>query len=115
MPKDVIEKIGTAYEENFSEELPAVSYLIDKKVLAENNKRKVEMALMKKVEILQDELEEAIKVSEDKNERDYDVFLRVKPEKVDQITSEFIDGRKCIIIPIDESEEVNVNGITDLM
>lgn len=115
VPKDVIEKIGTAYEENFSEELPAVSYLIDKKVLAENNKRKVEMALMKKVEILQDELEEAIKVSEDKNERDYDVFLRVKPEKVDQITSEFIDGRKCIIIPIDESEEVNVNGITDLM
>ena len=46
---------------------------------------------------------------------DYGVVLRVKPEKVDQIKAQFIDGKRCIIIPIDEDEQVNVNGKTDLM
>lgn len=42
----------------------------------------------------------------------YDVILRVKPQKLDQIKSEIIDGKKCIIIPMEEDEQANVNGIT---
>ena len=109
LPEDITDKIGTAYEENFGDEPPVVDYLIDKKVLAENNKRKVEKALMEKIGQLQEQLEETKKVA------DYDVVLRVKPEKVDQIKAQLIDGKKCIIIPVDEDEQVNVNGMTDLM
>lgn len=45
----------------------------------------------------------------------YDVVLRVKPQKISQITSQVIDGRKCIVIPMDENEHANVNGMTNLI
>ena len=41
----------------------------------------------------------------------YDVILRVKPEKVDQIHSQVIDGQKCLVIPMDEDEHAAVNGV----
>ena len=45
----------------------------------------------------------------------FDVILQVKPQKMDQITYQFIDGKKCIIIPMEEDEHANVNGHTDLV
>lgn len=45
----------------------------------------------------------------------YDIVLQVKPEKVPQIKSEIINGQKCIIIPIDENEQTNVNGVENLI
>lgn len=41
----------------------------------------------------------------------YDVVLHVKPEKALQIKSQIIDGQKCLVIPMDGNENVNVNGI----
>ncbi len=41
----------------------------------------------------------------------YDVILRVKPEKAGQIKSETIDGQKYLIIPMDENEHINLNGV----
>lgn len=45
----------------------------------------------------------------------FDVILQVKPQKVEQITYQFIDGKKCIIIPMEEDEHINVNGLADLV
>ncbi len=41
----------------------------------------------------------------------YDVVLHVKPEKAALIKSQIIDGQKCLVIPMDANENVNVNGI----
>lgn len=41
----------------------------------------------------------------------YDVVLHVKPEKAAQIKSQIIDGQKCLVIPMDANENINVNGI----
>lgn len=41
----------------------------------------------------------------------YDVVLHVKPEKAARIKSQIIDGQKCLVIPMDANENVNVNGI----
>ena len=41
----------------------------------------------------------------------YDVVLHVKPEKAAQIKSQIIDGQKCLVIPMDSNENINVNGI----
>ncbi len=41
----------------------------------------------------------------------YDVVLHVKPEKASQIKSQVIDGKKCLVIPMDADENINVNGI----
>ena len=45
----------------------------------------------------------------------YDVVVKVKPEKVPQIKSQIIDGQKCIIIPIEDNEQANVNGTETLL
>ena len=45
----------------------------------------------------------------------YDVILRVTPEKATQIHSQIIDGKKCIVIPLDENEQANVNGIKTVL
>ncbi|MEG2018448.1 MAG: DUF4317 family protein, partial [Clostridium sp.] len=45
----------------------------------------------------------------------YDVVLQVKPEKVAQIKSQIIDGKKCIIIPMDDNEQLNVIGMDAIL
>ncbi|OOM75902.1 hypothetical protein CLPUN_29390 [Clostridium puniceum] len=48
-------------------------------------------------------------------DQNYDVVLQVKPEKVSQIKSQIIDGKKCIVIPMDDNEQANVIGIDTLL
>ncbi|MFW2490504.1 DUF4317 domain-containing protein [Clostridium chromiireducens] len=45
----------------------------------------------------------------------YDIVLHVKPQKVAQIKSQIIDGKKCIIIPMDDDEQANVNGVNAVL
>lgn len=136
LSEDITSKIETSFVENFSEEPPVIDYIIDKKILAENEKHKTTKALVEQVQKLQEKLEETTKAqiasasqvdmeNELDNEIDsdsqnsmnlnYDVVLRVKDEKMDQIKSQMIDGKKCIIIPLDEDEQVNVNGVSNFM
>ena len=48
----------------------------------------------------------------DKNGKDNDIVLKVNPDKVEEITTTFLDGKKCIIIPVDDGEKASINGIT---
>ena len=59
-------------------------------------------------------LDENIDDSTNTNE-DYDIVLKVKPEKVSQIKSQIIYGKKYLVIPIDENEQTTVNGIDSLV
>jgi len=45
----------------------------------------------------------------------YDVILKVKPEKIPHIKAQIIDGQKCIVIPINENEQAKVNDLEDLI
>ncbi len=45
----------------------------------------------------------------------YDIVLKVNPKKVTQIKSQIIDGKKYIVIPMDDDEQANVNGINTLL
>ncbi|PKM96362.1 MAG: hypothetical protein CVU84_01200 [Firmicutes bacterium HGW-Firmicutes-1] len=129
LPEEITKKIDLDFAENFGDDLPVIDHLIDKKVLAENKKRKVEKTLAEQVERLEEKLEKTMSINtfeandiEDTpidiepnsagTKSNYDVFLRVKPEKISQIKSQIIDGRRCIIIPMDENEHANVNGVT---
>ena len=40
-----------------------------------------------------------------------DIFVRVKPEKAKEVKSQTIDGQKYLMIPVDEQDQVNLNGI----
>ena len=43
--------------------------------------------------------------------RNYDVVLHVKPEKANKIHASIIDGKKCIVIPMEENEQATINGV----
>lgn len=109
LTEDITVKIETGYEELFHEVPPVVDFLLDKKILTENEKRKVEKALADQVVKLQEKLEETIH-EKDYLKEEYDVVLQVKPEKLEQIKTEMMDGKRCIVIPLDENELANLNG-----
>lgn len=101
--------------EEFADELPCVANLIDNKALAANEKEKEKKELVKEVQTLKTQLAEKTREAEEAISGDdvktYDVVVRVKPEKASQITSQMIGDRKCLVIPMDENENVNVNGV----
>lgn len=68
-------------------------------------------------ETSENNLEEPQDVNSEENNitPNYDVILQVKPEKIPQIKSQIIDGQRCIVIPINENEQTNVNGQDDLI
>ncbi|MDD6057489.1 MAG: DUF4317 domain-containing protein [Clostridiales bacterium] len=110
--------IGQTYENVFGEEVPMAEHLVDQKVLEAGAKRKEKLALIQQVENLKQQLEATRSLPIEESEEDgslavktYDVILRVKPDKVGQIHSQIIDGKKCLVIPLDENEHAAVNGV----
>ena len=122
IPNDALHAIEEAFSEEFCDELPTMEALIDTKALEANAKVKQQKELVQQVhelqkELVEKELSEAGPVENDEDDnstgtvKTYDVVLRVKPEKANQIKSQVLNGQKCLVIPMDEGEYVNVNGI----
>lgn len=110
--------IEQTYENVFGEEVPVAEHLVDPKLVEANARRKEKLELVQQVENLKQQLEETRTLPVEESDGDdvpavktYDVILRVKPEKVDQIHSQVIDGQKCLVIPMDEDEHAAVNGV----
>ena len=114
--EEQVSAIKKQYEDAFRAELPEAEQLVEPKLVEENTKRKERLELMQQVENLKQQLEEVHSdLSDEKESADaiktYDVILRVKPEKVGQIHSDVINGKKCLIIPMEEDEHATVNGV----
>ncbi|MDD5934166.1 MAG: DUF4317 domain-containing protein [Clostridiales bacterium] len=121
-------KIERHCQEKFGEALPVIENLIDNKALEVHAQKKKEAELFQKVQVLQQMLDEKADIEKEEPKDmesqleaiseahpNFDVILRVKPEKVSQISSQMIDGKKCIVIPLDEDEQANVNGIDTIL
>ncbi len=123
------DRIMERFDEAFTEEeIPAISTVIDVKKLEAETKKREAAKLRLENSRLENENEELTAELVNKTfeavadaaapldaesgfSQTYDVILRVKPQKVDQITAKDIDGRRCVIIPIEEDEYINLNGI----
>ena len=130
LPEDISKTIKTSYAEKFGDTPPVVDHLLDSKVLAASAQLREKKALAQQVQQLQEKLEEVISTKSDDQQSEtdldamqsseslesedgnFDVVLRVKPQKVQEITYEVINGKKCIIIPMAENEHADLNGIT---
>ncbi len=88
--KEILPKINDNYQKNFLDEEPVAEAVLDKKMI-------------KKVE------EEQTKKFMDEK-RYYDIVLQTKPEKEEEIRSQYIEGQKCLVIPIKENEYATING-----
>lgn len=142
LPEEISDKIEKSYTEKFGDMPPVAEHLIDSKALAANEQKKKEQHLVQQVQILQDKLEKTtteaqenmevaaanvengVSIQEEvdsENEEEntpavnYDVVVKVKPQKLPEIKSQVIDGKKCIVIPMDEDEQANVNGVNTVL
>ena len=109
VPKENVLRIEEYYEESFNDELPLVESLIDSKILKQNEQRKKERALEKQVEFLMDKLEQV--VPESNIDGEYDIVLQVKPEKINEVKTQIIDGQEYIVIPVNENEKASINEL----
>lgn len=127
-------RIEKGVDEAFGDKLPAAENVIDQKALIANEMRVEKLALEDQVGALTLQLNEKNTELEEKNTqleertsqllekqeeidnyvaetKTYDVVLRVKPEKASQITSQIINGEKCLIIPMKDDEHATINGV----
>ena len=113
VPEEKVSKIEKSMEEAFGDKPPVAENVIDGKALVQNEIRLEKKEMEDQIVVLNRQLTE--KQEEIDNymaeTRNYDVVLHVKPEKANQIHSSMIDGKKCIIIPMDENEQATINGV----
>ena len=120
-------RIEKSVDEAFGEKMPVAENVIDTKALIANEIRVEKLALEDQVGTLtlqlnekNTQLEERTSQLLEKQEeidnyiaetKTYDVVLRVKPEKASQITSQVINGEKCLVIPMKDDEHATINGV----
>lgn len=100
----IIAKVEEICQEEFGDAPPLAENLIDTKAL---NAR----AAAKKAEVLALEVESLKQqLGEQKELPEKEIILTVSPEKLPAIKTEVINGKKCIIIPLEEDERATING-----
>lgn len=125
-------KIEKAYDETFEEEPPEAKNLLDKKALEQSAKRDRTVELEKQVNVLKQQLENKKSADDeppfdtdetpfdadeplDVNFASADISLNVSQSKLTEIKTEIIDGKKCIVIPVEEGESTSINGVNTVI
>lgn len=129
IPDAAVMQIQEHFTETFSDRPPAVRHLVDEKAIEKKNKEKKEVKLLEEVRTLKQELEDTRQENEEKAQqietlvnmeapadpeeaRNWaEVFLRMKPDKAEQIKYQTIEGQKYLLIPMDTDERINLNGV----
>ena len=115
IPGSAMSQIACEFEEAFVDEMPPMEALIDQKALAAKEAVKEKQELVKQVIELQQELVDKELASDEESGgesvKTYDVVVRVKPDKATQIKSQYIGDQKFILIPMEDGENVNLNGV----
>lgn len=109
----IIEKIAKAWDDQIDneDEIPQVKQMVDKKLAEKATIQEEKKDLIKE----NASLREQIKVHEDINpeyeEHENDVILRVSKKKANEITTQILDGKKYIMIPVEDDQITYINGI----
>ena len=120
VPEDKANRIEKSVDEAFGDKAPIAEHVIDAKALVQNEIRLEKKEMESQIVTLNEQLEERTVQLKEKEEeienymaetRNYDVVLHVKPEKASKIHSSVIDGKKCIVIPMEENEQATINGV----
>ena len=104
LSEEVLSKVEEICEEAFGDTPPLAENLIDSKALQTHAAAQKANVLALEVESLKQKLEEKEALPEK------EVILQVSAEKLPAIQTEFINGKKCIVIPLEEDEHATING-----
>lgn len=112
----IAKQVSDTVKETFGDEMPPVANLIDNKALEANAKVKEKQELVKEVNNLKTEIVEKDKQLTEaatymQDLKTYDVVVRVKPDKASKIKSQILGDQKYLMIPMDDNENVNLNGV----
>ncbi len=102
------QRIASSYEEMFPEDSTSAEELYEARAIKNNELRKEKKLLQEKVIELNDKLLELGLV--DKNGQIIDVAVRIRPDREEAVSTSFIDGRKCLVIPLSTDDTATVNG-----
>lgn len=111
LTEDQTAAIEKNYEETFGDDLPEAGNLVDAKLVEANARRKDRLELVTQVKNLKEQLEESRsqKVREEIPAENGDIMLEIGEEKKEQISMQMIDGKKCLVIPVEKEERILVN------
>ena len=111
LTEDQTAAIEKNYEATFGDDLPEAGNLVDAKLVEANARRKDRLELVTQVKNLKEQLEESRsqKVMEEPLEENGEILLNVGEEKKELISVQIIDGKKCLVIPVEEEERILVN------
>lgn len=112
LTEDQTAAIEKNYEETFGDDLPEAGNLVDAKLVEANARRKDRLELVTQVKNLKEQLEESRsqKVMEEIPAENGEIVLKVGEEIKEQISVQMIDGKKCLVIPVEEEEQILVNN-----
>lgn len=118
IPEKVREQIGKSYAHTFGEQPPAAQNVLDSRLVEEGAVREHTAALEQKVAVLQQELAQHAASADEENKDDVpwvtggsiNIELRVPEERASAIRTGIVEGRKCLLVPIEDDEEACVNG-----
>ena len=106
------QKIDRSLDEAFGDKLPAAENVIDSKALAANEVRIEKLALEEQLG------EMAVRLAETTRElesytgetKEDAVVVHMSPERAADLGTQVIDGKRYLLIPLEEDETANVNG-----
>ncbi len=109
LSEEKAKRISEDYEKVFNEDedLPTAQDLLDGKIIKNNDLRAEKRELQKEVVALNEKLKE---LGVDEGTPEVAVVLRVSEEKEEEIRTQFVDGRRCIVIPLEDDETASING-----
>ncbi|MCR4739733.1 MAG: DUF4317 domain-containing protein [Lachnospiraceae bacterium] len=100
--------IKDTFKKEFADEEVTIGALVDTKALKASIQEKEKRELVKKVASLEEEL---IKTKTPGiNDGEYDVIINTDPDTAMEIQTRYIDDKRYLLIPADESLHVKVNG-----
>lgn len=129
IPDATVTAIQEQFTEEFSDKPPVIKNLVNEKEIEKNNKIKKEIKLLEEVSSLKQELKDTKQenlekaeqietlvsmetpLDEEKAKEWAEVFLRMKPDKAQKVKAQTIDGQKYLLIPMEDDEHINLNGV----
>lgn len=106
--EDKSEDIADEYEDFFRDERPKAEELIDSRVLKNAAAVEEKRNLKQQVASLQKQLTES--GLQDEAGNDIDLVLKVRPDMVDEIDTTFVNGVRCLVIPVEDVKTAAING-----
>ena len=103
-----VEKIQANFENYFEEQLPLAEEILDEKALKNNEIRLEKNVLKERVVDLTKQLKEVSGITADGKEAD--IVVKVSDTKAADVTTAFVDGKKCVCVPIEPDEVFMLNG-----